>query len=439
MNLFSTPKAPSKLSRLLVAGGGTGGHLFPGIAVVEELRRRFPELDVLFVGTERGIEARVLPERNERFLPLDVRPLMGRSGAELARSLSVLPKSALSALGCVRAFQPDVTLGLGGYAAGPILLAAAAQRVPTALLEQNAHVGLTNRLLARAVGRAYLTFEETLPTFGETRGRLLGNPVRRAFVQAARRALHDPIGVEARARTVLVLGGSQGARALNTHVPAALARAGVRALGVRVVHQTGAAMVDEVSERYEALGIDASVVPFIDDVASAYLDAALVVARAGATTLAELCAVGRASVLVPYPHAAADHQTTNALALERAGAAICLREEDLSEVALADHVATLLAHPDRRRAMADAARRRGRPDAAAAIVDDLLAFLGVPSDSAPDPAGSDESVAPAGGAPSSIPPSAYGTRRKAKVRRAELRLRTVCEPAGHARAALSEA
>lgn len=438
MNLFSTPKAPAKLARLLVAGGGTGGHLFPGIAVVEELRRRFPELDVLFIGTERGIEARVLPQRNERFIPLDVRPLMGRTGRELAESLSVLPKSALAALGCVRAFQPDAALGLGGYAAGPLLLAAAAQRVPTALLEQNARVGLTNRLLAKTVGRAYLTFEETLPTFGEGRGRLLGNPVRRAFVQAAHRALHDPIGVEARARTVLVLGGSQGARALNTHVPAALARAGVRALGVRVVHQTGAAMVDEVTERYEALGIEASVVPFIDDVASAYLDAALIVARAGATTLAELCAVGRASVLVPYPHAAADHQTTNALALERAGAAICLREEDLSEVALADHVRTLLAHPERRRTMADAARRRGRPDAAAAIVDDLLAFLGVPSESLPDPSGGDSGETFEGETRASASPSAYGVRRRAKVRRAELRIRTLAPSIRHAQEAFVE-
>jgi hypothetical protein len=141
---------------------------------------------------------------------------------------------------------------------------------------------------------------------------------------------------------------------------------------------------------------------------------------------------------VPYPHAAADHQTTNALALERAGAAICLREEDLSEVALADHVHTLLTHPDRRRAMADAARRRGRPDAAAAIVDDLLAFLGVPNDSVPDPSGSDENEIPGGVSASSIPPSAYGSRRKAKVRRAELRIRTLAPSIGHAAGALLE-
>ncbi len=422
------------MKRILVAGGGTGGHLFPGIAVVEELRRRMPELDVLFVGTERGIEARVLPARNERLLALDVRPLVGQSGKSLMRSLSVLPKSALSAMACVRSFRPDVVLGLGGYAAGPILLAAAAQRVPTALLEQNAQIGLTNRVLAHTVDRAYLTFEETLSSFG-ARGRVLGNPVRRAFVDAARRAVHDPVGVEARARTILVLGGSQGARSLNTKVPAALGRAGVRALGVRVVHQTGAglgpsgaSMVDEVAARYAQLGIDAQVLPFIDDVASAYLDAALIVARAGATTLAELCAIGRASILVPYPHAAADHQTKNALALEAAGASIALSENNLSEVALADHVQTLLTHPERRRAMADAARRRGRPDAAAAIVDDLLAFLGMPSDSAPDPQDTDDSGYTGNlsesASRSSFPPS-QGVRRKAKVRRAELRIRTV--------------
>jgi UDP-N-acetylglucosamine--N-acetylmuramyl-(pentapeptide) pyrophosphoryl-undecaprenol N-acetylglucosamine transferase len=424
----------TRLQRVLVAGGGTGGHLFPGIAVVEELRRRQPDLDVLFVGTERGIEARVLPERNERFIPLPVRPLVGRSKVELVRSLSLLPKSALSALACVRSFRPDVAIGLGGYAAGPILLAAAAQRVPTALLEQNAHVGLTNRMLAKTVGRAYLTFDQTLSSFGAARGRVLGNPVRRAFVDAARRAMHDPIGVESRARTVLVLGGSQGARSLNEKVPAALARAGLRGLGVRVVHQTGAAMVDEVAARYAKLGLEASVVPFIDDVASAYLDAALIVARAGATTLAELCAVGRASVLVPYPHAAADHQTKNALALEAAGAAIALGEADLSEVALADHVKTLLTHPERRRAMADAARRRGRPDAAAAIVDDLLSYLGVPSDSAPEPEGSDEDASDGGNRASAAPASVYGTRRKPKVQRAQLRIRTVpCTQAGHER------
>jgi UDP-N-acetylglucosamine--N-acetylmuramyl-(pentapeptide) pyrophosphoryl-undecaprenol N-acetylglucosamine transferase len=248
--------------------------------------------------------------------------------------------------------------------------------VPTAVLEQNARVGMTNRLLAPVVGRAYVSFAETASTFLASRVRVPGNPVRRAFVDAARRAAMDPDGFEARARRVLVLGGSQGARALNTIVPDALARAGLADRGVSVLHQTGPAMRDEVEAAYRALGVDAEVVTFIDDMAAAYASAALVVARAGATTVAELCAVGRPSILVPYPFAADDHQADNALALERAGAARCIREGALDAGSLATAIAGLLDDDEKRSAMAEAAREAGRPDAAAAIVDDLCAWLG---------------------------------------------------------------
>jgi UDP-N-acetylglucosamine--N-acetylmuramyl-(pentapeptide) pyrophosphoryl-undecaprenol N-acetylglucosamine transferase len=413
------------IARVLVAGGGTGGHLFPGIAVVEELRRRLPHLDVLFAGTERGIEARVLPQLGERFHAVDVKPLAGKSPTDLARGLAGLPRSALQALTLVRSFRPDLAIGLGGYAAGPLLLTAAALRVPTALLEQNAHVGITNRLLSRSVGRAYLTYDETAPLFGPARARVLGNPVRRSFVQAARMSAHDPEGAQARPRSVLVLGGSQGARKLNEIVPEALARAGVARSGLTVVHQTGAAMVDPVTARYRELGVPAEVIPFIDDMARAYIRASLVIARAGATTLAELCTIGRPSILVPFPFAAQDHQTKNARALERAGAALTLPESALDAADLASAVRGLLDDERRRSAMADAARRQGRPEAAAAIVDDLFAWLRVPSASAPD-----DDPAPASGHDGAgEQPEAAATsvplRRKPRVRRAELRLRTV--------------
>lgn len=415
------------IRRVLVAGGGTGGHLFPGVAVVEELRRRLPQLDVLWVGTERGIEARALPALGERFQAVDVKPLAGRKPVELARNLMSLPVSGLHALGLVRSFRPDLAIGLGGYAAGPLLLGAAALRVPCALLEQNVHVGLTNRLLARAVGRAYVTYEETAAQFGPSRARVLGNPVRRAFVDAARMAQHDPAGASARSRTVLVFGGSQGARALNEIVPQALAQAGLAELGVSVVHQTGEAMAPEVSQRYRELGVQAEVLPFIDDMARAYVRASLVIARAGATTLAELCAIGRASVLVPYPHAAEDHQTRNALALQQAGAALAIAERDLMVAPLATQVRSLLTDGARRSAMADAARRRGRPDAAAAIVDDLLAWLGVPTEAAPEP---DDGPTPEGidggdGGQSAHAESRPPVRRKPRVRRAALRIRAI--------------
>jgi UDP-N-acetylglucosamine--N-acetylmuramyl-(pentapeptide) pyrophosphoryl-undecaprenol N-acetylglucosamine transferase len=417
--------------RVLVAGGGTGGHLFPGIAVVEELRRRLPRLEVLFAGTERGIEARLLPQLGERFEALDIRPLMGRAPAELARNAAMLPRSALQAIGLLRSFRPDLVIGLGGYAAGPVLMAAAALRVRSALLEQNAHVGLTNRLLSRSVGRAYLTYDETAPMFGAARARVLGNPVRRAFVDAARMSAHDPQGAQARSRSVLVLGGSQGARSLNESVPAALARAGVAELGVSVVHQTGQAMLAEVEARYRELGVSAEVVPFIDDMARAYIRASLVIARAGATTLAELCTIGRAAILVPYPHAAEDHQTRNARALERAGAALCVPEPALDPELLGRSVRALLTDGERRRKLADAARRQGRPEAAAAIVDDLLGWLGVPFDpSFRD--GEDGSIELAKAAPDAggeeVLPPAPPVRRKARVRKAELSLRMVEAP-----------
>lgn len=423
------------IERVVVAGGGTGGHLFPGIAVVEELRRRNPHVKVRFIGTQRGIENRVLPKLGEQLSVINVRPLLGRSPFELVKNISLLPFSIGHAGQLLRDEKPDLVLGLGGYAAGPVLLMAAGMRIPTALLEQNAHVGLTNRLLARTVGRAYLTYAQTAARFGD-KARVLGNPVRRSFVEAAQLALHDPAGVEARARRILVLGGSQGARGLNDIVPVALALADVSGQSVSVLHQTGEAGVDEVRKRYRGLGVSAEVVPFIDDMVRAYASASLVIARAGATTLAELCAIGKPSILIPYPHAAEDHQAVNALAMERAGAAISIREEELSAEGLAANVRELLRANVQRRNMAEAARRMGRPEAAAAIVDDLCAWLGVPADGAsPDDDSQPLPAAPVSPARSSDKASPTsmrsgiglggGVTRRPKVRRAPLRLRTV--------------
>ncbi len=371
------------IRRIIVAGGGTGGHLFPGIAVVEELRRRQPDVEVTFVGTEKGIEARILPERGERLELIDVAPLKGRTTAELMRSLMMLPGACSQAFGLIGKHRPDLVIGVGGYASGPMLLAAAARGVPTAILEQNAHVGLTNRVLAPLAGRAYVAWEEARQQIGR-KAKLLGNPVRRAFVDAARAALADPDGFEARSRRILVLGGSQGAKVLNETVPAALASLDLSARGVTVLHQTGAAMRDAVEARYRELGVPAEVISFVDDMAQAYASASLVIARAGATTLAELSAIGRASVLVPYPYAADDHQARNAEALQRAGAAIAIREPSLTAERLAESVQGLLDDAGARRRMADASRGQGKPDAAAAIVDDSLRVAGRPAGRADD-------------------------------------------------------
>lgn len=372
------------IERVIVAGGGTGGHLFPGIAVVEELRRRVPSgsasrgLDVRFVGTPRGIESRVIPAMGETLDTLDVTPLKGRSFTELLGSLARLPSALGRAVSILRQHRPDLVLGVGGYASGPMLMAASTLGIKTAILEQNARAGLTNRLLARRVGRAYLTFEETAPLFGE-RARVVGNPVRRAFVDASRHALVDPRGFDARARRILVIGGSQGAKRLNEVVPEALAKLdltrGDGGRPIEIVHQTGTAMHEVVAARYRALGLEATVVPFIDDVAAAYASASFVICRAGASTLAELAAIGRPAILIPFPFAADDHQGKNAESFERAGAAFCLREAALDAESLAERARELLEDASLRRSMAEAMRGRGRPDAAAAIVDDLLAWI----------------------------------------------------------------
>jgi UDP-N-acetylglucosamine--N-acetylmuramyl-(pentapeptide) pyrophosphoryl-undecaprenol N-acetylglucosamine transferase len=285
----------------------------------------------------------------------------------------------------IKSRKPDLVIGLGGFAAGPVLLAASLLRTPTALLEQNAHVGLTNRLLSRTVGRAYLTYQQTAVQFGPERARVFGNPVRRQFVQAARIAATDPEGLEARSRDLFVLGGSQGAQVLNEVIPVALQRAGFAGRGLTVVHQTGEAMQQQVSAFYRQAGIEARVSPFIHDMVRAYASARLVIARAGATTLAELCAIGRASILVPYPYAADDHQTKNAAALQQQGAAVMMPQDHLTPELLAQELTGLLDDDACRRAMADAARRQGRPDAAADIVDDLGAWLGLPSPETPSP------------------------------------------------------
>ncbi len=364
------------IERVILAGGGTGGHLFPGVAVYEELKRREPDLQTLFVGTARGLETRVVPQLGEPLACLEVRPLKGRTPLELVKNLVSLPQAGVEAARILRQFRPSLVLGVGGYAAGPMVATASAMGIPTALLEQNAHVGLTNRLLSRFVQRAYLSFDETLSTFSTAKARVVGNPVRRSFVSMGHMARVDPAAFEMRARRVLVIGGSQGARALNQVVPEALARVGAALRGVEIVHQTGHAMCDAVRARYAELGVDAQVTPFIDDMARAYASAALVIGRAGATSLAEICAVGRPSILVPFPGAADDHQWHNARALESRGAALAFREHELDADKLAQAVARLLGDAGERRRMADAARALGRPDAAAAIVDDLCAWLG---------------------------------------------------------------
>jgi UDP-N-acetylglucosamine--N-acetylmuramyl-(pentapeptide) pyrophosphoryl-undecaprenol N-acetylglucosamine transferase len=355
------------VNRVLIAGGGTGGHLFPALALAEELTSRGAA--VRFVGTAHGIEARAVPKAGYALDLITVSGLKRTGLGGALRGLAKLPVALWQSLRIVGAFDPDVVVGVGGYASGPVLVAALVRGRPTAILEQNSIPGVTNRILGRLVRRAYIALEPARAWFPAAKTVLLGNPVRRAIREAAA----EPRAPGAPAR-VLVVGGSQGAHAINENVAGAVELLARRGRTLALVHQTGAADAGPIAARYAALGGAAGELTareFIDDMAAAYARADLVVGRAGATTIAELGAVGRPAVLVPFPFAADDHQTVNARVLEQAGAACVLPQAELTPARLADTLERLLADDVGRARMAAAMRELGRPAAAAAIADDL--------------------------------------------------------------------
>jgi UDP-N-acetylglucosamine--N-acetylmuramyl-(pentapeptide) pyrophosphoryl-undecaprenol N-acetylglucosamine transferase len=346
-----------------MSGAGTGGHLYPGIAVAQELRRRHPSSRVVFAGTGRALEVRVLREQGFEHRRVRSAGLKGKSLGGLIGGLSMLPLSAWDAWRLVARVAPHLVIGLGGYSSGAVVLSAALRRVPTLLLEQNAMPGITNRLLARVVTAAAVSHEVALPHF-RGKGFVSGNPVRSAFFEAGSTPPPPYSGVH-----LLVLGGSQGAHAINVAMMAAAPTLAAVSPSMRVTHQTGERDHGEVSRCYEQVGLTARVEPFLDEMASALRAADVVVCRAGATTLAELAAVGRPALLVPLPGAADGHQRLNADVLVRGGAAEVMPQEEVTGETLAERVLGLAADDARRVQMAAAARALARPDAAQVIVD----------------------------------------------------------------------
>jgi UDP-N-acetylglucosamine--N-acetylmuramyl-(pentapeptide) pyrophosphoryl-undecaprenol N-acetylglucosamine transferase len=350
--------------KVLIAGGGTGGHLFPGIALAEELRRQGAE--VVFVGTARGIEARLLPGLGWALELIDVGGLRGGGAAGKLRGLWRLPRSLWQSLRLLRRHRPALVVGVGGYAAGPVCLVAWVTCRPMVVLEQNSIPGFTNRVLGKIARRVYLSFPESERYFPAKRRRLTGNPVRLRLASGA------PAERPGSPFVVFVFGGSQGARALNRVVAAALPHLDELRPSLHFIHQTGEAMLREVEAAYREQGFSAEVHAFIDDMAKMYGRAHLVVSRAGATTIAELTLCRKAAVLVPYPFAADNHQEHNARFLAEAGAAVLVREPDLTPEALARLLRELRQEPGRLASMEEAAGRLARPEAAAEIARDCL-------------------------------------------------------------------
>ena len=357
--------------RVVIAGGGTGGHLYPGIAVARELVARQPDTFVSFVGTARGLEARVVPREGFTLDLIRSGGLKGKSILARAWGASILPLSLVDAWRILSARRPQLVVGVGGYSSGAVVLVAALRGMATMVLEQNAVPGLTNRLLAPFVGAAAVAFESTREFFGP-KAFVSGNPVRQEFLGAKELSSDD------RASTVgvLVFGGSQGAHAINVAMVAAAAELAASGSLVRFTHQTGERDLEMVRAAYRDVGLTADVEPFLYDMGRRIWQADLIVCRAGATTLAEITAAGKAAILVPLPTATDDHQLRNAEMLASAGAADLLPQAEMSGPGLARRILELARDEGRRARMAAAARALARPDAARAIVDRLLELAG---------------------------------------------------------------
>ena len=355
---------------ILFAGGGTGGHLFPGITVARELMRRHPHVRITFVGSGRTLETRVLSREGFNLEKIRTISLVGQSVFGFFRGLVTLPISFLDTMKLLRRLSPNLVIGLGGYSSGPVVLLAALGGLPTLLLEQNAVPGMTNRILAKVVNAIAVAYRATLPYFG-TKGVVSGNPVRASFFNA-------PILRESPSILhVLVIGGSQGAHTLNMCMIEAIQILLTSKRPIRITHQAGESDLEFIRESYRQGGVTAHVESFLDDIDLVMAEADLVVCRAGAMTLAELAASGRPAILVPFPHAAHDHQRRNALVLVEAGAAELVDPEDLNGATLGKRIISLGMDDERRKLLASACRKFAIPEATSVIVNRVELLIGL--------------------------------------------------------------
>ena len=361
---WMTAHGTSLAMRLLIAGGGTGGHLFPGVALAEELRARDPGAQIRFVGTRRGIEARVLPQLGWGLDLIEVSGLKTVGALGALRGLLRLPRALWQARRVVRQFAPDAVIGVGGYASGPVVLMARLRGVPTAICEQNSIPGMTNKILGRIARAVFVSFDGTRRFFKPHKTVVSGNPVRRELVQ---KLLGDAGPATDRVH-VLVSGGSLGAVAVNEIASGALI-ALARTTPLSIVHQTGDKSLEVTVQRYAAAGVAADCRAFITDMAGAYQRADLVICRAGATTVAELAISGKPAVFIPYPFAADNHQEVNARDMAQAGAALVFKQSELTADKLADALRPLIGDAARRSEMGARMKALARPRAAATVID----------------------------------------------------------------------
>lgn len=360
--------------RLIVAGGGTGGHIFPGLAVGKEILKRYPESEVLFVTGNRKIEGDILKDAGMKRVSITVEGIKGRGLIKSIRAAVKLPYGFFQSLSVIKRFSPDIVLGVGGYSAGPVCLAAWMMGVRTAIHEQNSYPGVTNRLLSKFADRVFVSFGDSGQYFPKGKVRLTGNPIREAFLKEAK-------GPEERSGrfTILVTGGSQGASAINSVFIAALKKIKEKGLDPLVIHQAGHGGFEDAVKAYRDNGLEGDIKPFIQDMPAAYGKADIVIGRAGAGTVFELAALGKPSILIPYPQAADDHQTSNARMLSGAGGAIMIPQDELDPGKLAGVLVGFMENRSALEKMAEQARKTARPNAAREIADQIEEMIGMKS------------------------------------------------------------
>jgi UDP-N-acetylglucosamine--N-acetylmuramyl-(pentapeptide) pyrophosphoryl-undecaprenol N-acetylglucosamine transferase len=361
--------------RVIIAGGGTGGHLFPGLAVAEELKQRNASTEVIFVGTEHGIEARVVPREGYPIRFLRAEGIAGVSPVKKIRAIFRAFLSTVDSYRIIKTVKPDMVIGVGGYASGALVLVAHFMSIPTIILEQNSMPGLTNKILGKFVNSICVTYYESISFFPREKTFFTGNPVRLQVLKGSIESAYRLFSLEEGLFTIFTFGGSAGARSINTAMVDALNHLYDLKDQIQFFHQTGVRDYENVREAYRKAGFKGTITPFVYQMGEAYAVADIVVSRAGATTLAEITTLGKPSILVPYPYAAGNHQELNAKRLVEIGAAKMIPDRELNGEALAASIRELYLNESLRIEMGKNSRTLGRPEACEKIVDIALSLM----------------------------------------------------------------
>ena len=362
--------------KVLIAGGGTGGHLFPGIAIAEEFKRREDTSQMLFVGTKKGIESSVIPNEGYEVKYISSEGLKGKGILKKMKSFCKIPIGIIQSIKILNSFRPDIVIGVGGYASGPVGAASLLLGYPLVIQEQNLFPGFTNRMLGRFANLIFISFDETRKFFSGRRVCLTGNPIRRGIVECGMRNADFKLqfstpnsSIFTAKFTILIFGGSQGAHSINKAMVDGLKYLTKFKDLIFIIHQTGKTDFEFVKKAYDKMGFESEVVPFINNMADSYRKADLVICRAGATTISEITACGKAAILIPFPFAINSHQDMNAAVLKDHEAAEMIIERDLSGEVLANKILFLMQNRANLFKMEYESRKMGKPNAAKEIVE----------------------------------------------------------------------